>query len=138
MVAIFIAGSVILTSAAWWLFPPAGWFVGVIGLLLTGWCVWFFRDPPRRIPGELNTVISPADGVVVRIAPGSPPPELGLDSASTAGMTQLSVFMNVFNVHVNRAPVAGRVEKIVYKPGAFFNASLDKASEQNERCSYAV
>jgi len=83
-------------------------------------------------------VICPADGVVVYIGPGAPPPELGLGPEQATGMTKLSVFMNVFNVHVNRSPVAGTVTRIAYKPGAFFNASFDKASELNERCSYAV
>jgi phosphatidylserine decarboxylase len=97
--------------------------------------MWFFRDPARRIPQEPGLVISPADGVVCFAGPARPPPELKIDDATAAAMTRISVFMNVFNVHVNRSPADGVVTAVDYRPGKFFNASLDKASEDNERCS---
>ncbi|MDQ0436364.1 phosphatidylserine decarboxylase [Kaistia dalseonensis] len=109
-----------------WLWGPLFW----IGLLLTAWCVYFFRDPPRVTPLGADLVISPADGRVSSVAPAVPPPELGLGASPRM---RISVFMNVFNCHVNRAPVGGRVRKIAYKPGRFLNAELDKASEDNER-----
>jgi phosphatidylserine decarboxylase len=138
LVALFAFISGVLTFGALLWHPIAAAVVGVIGQLLTLWCVWFFRDPLRRTPSTPNAVICPADGVVVKIEPGTPPPELGLAEAQSKGMTKLSIFMNVFNVHVNRSPVSARLARIAYKPGAFFNASFDKASELNERCSYAL
>ncbi|MBK5947858.1 phosphatidylserine decarboxylase [Rhodobacter veldkampii DSM 11550] len=104
----------------------AGW----VGVGLTVWCYYFFRDPQRVTPTRGGLVISPADGVVSLLEPAVPPAELGLGSAP---LTRVSIFMNVFNCHVNRAPVPGRVIKVAYRPGKFFNASLDKASEFNER-----
>jgi len=112
--------------------------VGVVGLGLTGWAVWFFRDPRRNTPLERGVVVSGADGVVCFVGAGTPPAELGLEPAETAGMTRVSVFMNVFNVHVNRAPTDGEVRSVAYRAGRFFNASLDKASEHNERSSLAL
>lgn len=138
LVALFAFVSGVLTFGGLMWHPVAAVVVGVVGVLLTGWCVWFFRDPLRRTPADANAVICPADGVVVKIEPGVPPPELGLTSEQTLEMTKVSIFMNVFNVHVNRSPVNGKVARIAYKPGAFFNASFDKASELNERCSYAL
>lgn len=105
---------------------------GWVGVGLTVWCYYFFRDPERVTPDAPALVISPADGVVSLIEPAVPPRELGLPDVP---LTRVSVFMSVFNCHVNRAPVAGMVEKIAYRPGAFLNASLDKASEDNERNS---
>ena len=104
--------------------------LGAIGLVLTVWCVYFFRDPPRVTPTRAGLVVSPADGVVSAIAPAVPPAELGFGPGPR---TRVSVFMNVFDCHVNRAPVAGRVARVAYHPGRFLNASLDKASEANER-----
>lgn len=104
--------------------------LGWIGLGLTVWCYYFFRDPERVTPARDGLVISPADGVVSLIEPAVPPAELGM--AGTP-LTRVSVFMNVFNCHVNRAPVAGEVVEVAYRPGKFLNASLDKASEDNER-----
>ena len=104
--------------------------LGAIGLVLTVWCVYFFRDPPRVTPTRAGLVVSPADGVVSAIAPAVPPAELGLGAAPR---TRISVFMNVFDCHVNRAPVPGTVTRVAYHPGRFLNASLDKASEENER-----
>ncbi len=101
-----------------------------IGLILTGWCAYFFRDPQRVTPADDRLVISPADGIVSAVGPAVPPRELGLGAAE---MTRISVFMNVFSCHVNRAPVRGRVTRIEHRPGKFVNAELDKASHENER-----
>lgn len=103
-----------------------------IGLLLTAWCVYFFRDPNRVTPIKEGLVISPADGVVQMIRKADPPPELEYGGKP---MVRISVFMNVFDVHVNRIPIDGQITKLHYRPGAFLNASLDKASEDNERQS---
>jgi len=118
----FLAVSLLLL----WLSAPLGW----LGLALTGWCVYFFRDPKRITPVDQALVVSPADGKVASVALILPPGELGLGSDPCR---RVSVFMNVFNCHVNRAPVAGRFSRIVYRPGKFLNAELDKASEDNER-----
>ncbi len=126
-VAIFFAVAVILG----FLWKPLFW----LGLLATAWCAFFFRDPPRVTPLDANLVISPADGVVQSVAPRVPPPELELGNRP---LPCVSVFMNVFDVHVNRTPVAGRVEKRAYHAGRFLNASLDKASEENERQSFRI
>jgi phosphatidylserine decarboxylase len=114
-----------------WIWGPLGW----IGAILTAWCAYFFRDPNRTVPVGEGLVISPADGVVSLIMLAIPPPELGL---SDRPMMRISVFMNVFNCHVNRVPVAGVIEKIAYRPGLFLNADLDKASEDNERNAIIV
>lgn len=105
---------------------PLGW----IGLALTAWCTYFFRDPDRLTPVREGLVVSAADGLVQSVLPAVPPPELGLGDAA---LPRVSVFMNVFDVHVNRIPVDGTVRRIAYVAGAFVNASLDKASEANER-----
>ena len=101
-----------------------------IGLILTAWCAYFFRDPVRVTPADDRLVVSPADGVVSSVGPAVPPRELGLGSGE---MTRISVFMNVFSCHVNRAPVRGRITRIEHRPGKFLNAELDKASQENER-----
>lgn len=106
--------------------------LGLIGLVLTLWCAYFFRDPDRVTPNRAGLVISPADGVVQMIQPAVPPAELGLDQRPR---TRVSVFMNVFNVHVNRAPIDAEVLGSAYRPGKFLNAALDKASDENERSS---
>ena len=108
------------------LWEPFGW----IGLILTLWVCYFFRDPPRATPQREGLVISPADGRVSQVASAIPPVELGLGDEP---MTRVSVFMNVFDCHVNRSPVTGKIIKIAYTPGLFLNADLDKASEENER-----
>ncbi|MEN0087039.1 MAG: phosphatidylserine decarboxylase [Pseudomonadota bacterium] len=126
-VAIFAVATLIL-FAIW---KPLGW----IGVVLTIWCYYFFRDPVRHTPLQEGLVISPADGIVSLIEPAAPPPELGLGDEK---LTRVSVFMNVFNVHVNRVPTPGVIEKVAYKPGKFLNASLDKASEDNERNSITI
>ena len=104
--------------------------LGAVGLVLTIWCYYFFRDPPRVTPTREGLVVSPADGVVSMITPATPPAELGLGAEPR---TRISVFMNVFDCHVNRTPAGGRVARVAYHPGRFLNASLDKASEDNER-----
>ena len=110
-------------------------FLGLIGLVLTIWVYYFFRDPDRVIIEDDNYLVSPADGLITDISEKSGPEELRLENTS---FTKISVFMNVFNCHVNRAPTSGKVEEIFYKPGKFLNASLDKASEENERNYYKV
>ena len=105
-------------------------FLGLVGLGLTIWCYYFFRDPERAVPDDPNCIVSPADGVVSLIEEVAPPAELGMPDVP---LTRVSVFMSVFNCHVNRAPVAGKVTAVAYRPGKFFNASLDKASDHNER-----
>ncbi|MCC6677109.1 MAG: phosphatidylserine decarboxylase [Phycisphaerales bacterium] len=138
IIAAFILISLILSAAALWWLGPWGWIITAACAALTLWCIWFFRDPQRRIPAAdhgLPTIVSPADGVICDIRRAAPPPELGLDAATADAMTRISVFMNVFNVHVNRAPIRSTVERIAYRPGKFFNASLDKASEHNERAA---
>jgi phosphatidylserine decarboxylase len=123
----FAAGTLLL----FWLWQPLGW----IGLGLTVWCYYFFRDPKRAVPQNRGLLVSPADGVVSLIGPAVPPPELGLGPRP---MLRVSVFMSVFNCHVNRAPIAGEVTAVSYRPGKFLNASLDKASEDNERNALAI
>jgi len=113
------------------LWAPLFW----LGLLVTAWMVYFFRDPPRVTPEGDEIVVSPADGEIVAIRPRKPPPELELGEEPR---TCVSVFLNVFDVHVNRAPVSGRVARLAYRPGKFVNAALDKASEENERQSLRI
>lgn len=122
----FIAGFAVLTLVLGYLWSPLGW----IGAILTVWCIYFFRDPVRHTPVNDGLVVSPADGVVCLMGPAVPPAELGL---GTEPMQRICVFMSVFDCHVNRAPMAGRLTRIAYKPGLFLNADLDKASEDNER-----
>ena len=110
-------------------------FLGFIGLILSIWCYYFFRDPDRISIGDDNFLTSPADGVVLQVLETSGPKELNLENKK---FTKISIFMNVFDCHVNRSPCSGVVEKILYKPGKFFNASLDKASEDNERNYYKI
>ncbi|SFT06780.1 phosphatidylserine decarboxylase [Sulfitobacter marinus] len=110
-------------------------FLGWIGVGATVWCYYFFRDPERVTPKGDNLVISPADGIISLIEPAVPPAELGM---ADTPLTRVSVFMNVFNCHVNRAPVAGEITNIAYRAGKFFNASLDKASKDNERNSLRI
>ena len=104
--------------------------LGAIGLLATAWCVYFFRDPNRLTPTRQGLIVSPADGVVSTVTPAPPPDGLGLPHQP---LTRLSIFLDVFDVHINRAPVDGTISAIRYRPGKFLNASLDKASEDNER-----
>ena len=107
----------------------------MIGLVLTIWCYYFFRDPERYPINDENYLVSPADGVVLQVKETNGPKELNLENKT---FTKVSVFMNVFDCHVNRTPCSGKVSQILYKPGKFFNASLDKASEDNERNYYKI
>ena len=113
------------------IYIPLGW----VGIGLTIWCYYFFRDPKRTIPVREGLLVSPADGVISLIEKTMPPPELDIEKED---LTRISVFMNVFNCHVNRSPIAGKVMEINYRPGKFFNASLDKASVDNERNSLVL
>jgi len=125
----FVALFAVVTAVLFlWIWEPLGW----IGVILTCWCAFFFRDPARVTPNRPGLVISPADGVVQMIQPAIPPAELGMDQRP---LTRISVFMNVFDVHVNRSPIDGEVVAMAYRPGKFVNAALDKASEHNERQS---
>ena len=110
-------------------------FLGFIGLVLTIWCYYFFRDPERVSIGDDNYLTSPADGVVLQVMDTTGPKELGLENKQ---MKKVSIFMDVFDCHVNRSPCSGAISEILYKPGKFFNASLDKASEDNERNYYRI
>ena len=127
----FVAIFAAITAVLFWIWEPLGW----LGLGATIWCYYFFRDPKRSVPQGAGLILSPADGVISLIEPAVPPPELGMGPEA---LIRVSVFMNVFNCHVNRAPVAGRVVAIAYRPGKFFNASLDKASSDNERNSVCL
>ncbi|MBK5922656.1 phosphatidylserine decarboxylase [Rhodovulum sulfidophilum] len=127
----FVAIAAGLTVLFFLIWPPLGW----IGLGLTVWVYYFFRDPERVTPTRPGLMVSPADGIVSLLEPAVPPAELGLGDAP---MTRVSVFMSVFNCHVNRLPAAGRVTAVAYRAGKFLNASLDKASEDNERNGLAV
>ena len=110
-------------------------FLGTTGLLLTVWVYYFFRDPERVIIEDDNYLVSPADGEVIKVEEVDGPKEVGLENKK---FKKISIFMNVFDCHVNRTPCAGTVEDILYKPGKFLNASFDKASEDNERNYYKI
>ncbi len=110
-------------------------FLGLIGILLTVWVYYFFRDPERTIIGDDSYLVSPADGEVIKVEEVDGPKELGLENKK---FKKISIFMNVFDCHVNRTPCSGIIEDIFYKPGKFLNASLDKASEDNERNYYKI
>ena len=127
----FIGIFAAVTLVLFLIWQPLGW----VGVVLTIWCYYFFRDPERQTPVRDGLLVSPADGVISLIEPAVPPAELDMGDAP---LTRVSVFMNVFNCHVNRAPIGGRIAKIAYRPGKFLNASLDKASEHNERNSLAI
>ena len=110
-------------------------FLGLVGFVLTIWCYYFFRDPERITIGDENYLTSPADGEVLQVTEVDGPKELGLENRK---FKKVSIFMNVFDCHVNRSPCSGKVSEILYKPGKFINASLDKASEDNERNYYNI
>ncbi len=110
-------------------------FLGFLGLVLTIWCYYFFRDPERKTINNDEYLVSPADGEIIKVEEVNGPKELGLEEKK---YTKISIFMNVFDCHVNRSPCSGTISEIIYKPGKFFNASLDKASEENERCYYKI
>ena len=115
-----------LTGAAWLFWPL---------MVLTLWSIYFFRDPPRGVPQEDGLLIAPADGLVQMVTEAVAPSELGLGDQP---LTRVSIFLSVFDVHINRAPCAGTVEVVAYRPGKFLNAAADKASEENERMAIAL
>jgi len=127
----FIGAFALVALILFWLWSPLGW----LGTLATLWCVYFFRDPPRVTPVREGLVVAPADGRISQITTAPPPHELGLGDRP---LPRISIFMSVFDCHVNRSPVTGRVENIVYQPGKFLNADLDKASADNERNSLVI
>ena len=127
----FIGGFALASLVLFWLWSPLGW----IGTVLTLWCCYFFRDPPRVTPVRDGLVVSPADGRISLITNAVPPKELELGDRP---LPRVSVFMSVFDCHVNRSPVTGRIERIAYRAGKFLNADLDKASEDNERNGLVV
>ncbi|MDF1873554.1 phosphatidylserine decarboxylase [Vannielia sp.] len=120
-----------ITLVLFFIWAPLGW----LGVVLTIWCYYFFRDPVRHVPEGDTLVVSPADGIVSLIEMAAPPPELGLGDTPRL---RVSVFMSVFNCHVNRSPVPGLVKTMAYKPGKFLSAELDKASDENERNSLLI
>ena len=126
-IGVFFAGSVALG----FLWSPLFW----IGLVATLWCLYFFRDPQRVTPVRAGLVVSPADGRIQSVGAAVAPPEMNLGEAP---LTRISIFLNVFDVHVNRIPLDGRVADLHYRPGTFVNASLDKASVDNERQSVSL
>jgi phosphatidylserine decarboxylase len=127
----FVGGFALASLVLFWLWAPLGW----LATLLTLWCAYFFRDPPRVTPVRDGIVVAPADGRISQIINAVPPMELGLGDRA---MLRISIFMSVFDCHINRSPVAGRMERIVYRAGKFFSADLDKASEDNERNAFVI
>jgi phosphatidylserine decarboxylase len=127
----FIGGFALATLVLFWLWPP----LGEIGLIATLWCIYFFRDPPRVTPVREGIVVAPADGRVCQVVSVVPPRELELGEGP---LPRISIFMSVFDCHINRSPVAGRIERIVYRAGKFISADLDKASEDNERNAFVI
>jgi phosphatidylserine decarboxylase len=127
----FIGIFALVSLILFWVWSPLGW----IGTVMTIWCALFFRDPDRVTPTREGLVVAPADGRVSKIINAVPPAELNIGERA---LPRVSIFMNVFNCHINRSPVTGRLEKIVYKAGTFINAELDKASENNERNSFII
>ncbi len=122
----FIAGALVVAALLWLAWAP----LVVPGLILALFCVYFFRDPDRVVPLRPGLVVSPADGRIVAIGPASPPPDLGM---APEPVTRISIFLNVFDVHINRVPAAGTIAELAYHKGSFVNAARDKASEDNER-----
>jgi phosphatidylserine decarboxylase len=127
----FIGIFAFATLILFWLWSPLGY----IGIALTIWCALFFRDPLRVTPAREGLIVSPADGRVSMVALAPPPAELGM---GTEPLPRVSIFMSVFDCHINRSPLAGRIERIAYRAGKFLNADLDKASEDNERNSFLI
>ena len=127
----FIAGFAVATLVLFWLWPPLSW----LGVIATSWCVYFFRDPSRITPIRDGIVVAPADGRVSQVVSAVPPRELELGERP---LPRVSIFMSVFDCHINRSPVAGRIERIVYRAGKFISADLDKASEDNERNAFVI
>src|SRR3954470_1733613 len=127
----FIGISALASLVLFWVWTPLGW----LGTLLTAWCAYFFRDPVRVTPLREGLVVAPADGRVSQVINTVPPTEMGLGDRP---LPRISIFMSVFDCHVNRSPIAGRTERMVYRPGKFLNADLDKASEDNERNAFVI
>jgi phosphatidylserine decarboxylase len=128
----FVAIAAVIALVLWW---GLGTFMGMLGVALAVWVALFFRDPVRAVPQGTDLIISPADGKICLVMDVVPPVQMGLGNEP---LTRVSVFMNVFNVHINRSPIAGMISRIVYIPGKFLNADLDKASEDNERQLFVV
>jgi phosphatidylserine decarboxylase len=122
----FIGAVALVSLIVFWIWSTLGW----LGTLATIWCAYFFRDPPRVTPVRDGLVVAPADGRISQITTAVPPSDLGLGSNP---LPRISIFMSVFDCHMNRSPVTGKIEKVVYHPGKFLNADLDKASVDNER-----
>lgn len=120
-----------LAFALFFVSQPLGW----LATILTGWCAYFFRNPKRMTPTQEGLIISPGDGIVCAVKNLIPPPEFGMGKAPHR---RISIFLNVFDVHVNRLPIGGKIIKSIYQPGQFFNAALDKASDYNERQSLVI
>ncbi len=127
----FIGAFALAAIVLFWIAAPLGW----LGVVLTAWCAYFFRDPRRVTPVRDGLIVSPADGKISQITNAVPPAEMELGNGAR---TRISIFMSVFDVHVNRTPASGHIEKIIYKAGKFLNADLDKASEENERNSFVI
>lgn len=127
----FIGVFAVATVMLFMVWEPLGW----LGVLATAWCIYFFRHPPRVTPSRPDLVVAPADGVVQMLVQATPPAELGLGNRP---LTRISIFLNVFNVHVNRVPADGAVIDVKYRPGKFLNANLEKASEENERSAVSL
>ena len=127
----FIGGFALASLILFWLWSPLGW----LGTVATLWCAYFFRDPPRVTPVRDGIVVAPADGRVSQIANAVPPRELELGGGP---LPRISIFMSVFDCHVNRSPVAGRIERMIYRAGEFLSADLDKASEDKERNAFVI
>jgi phosphatidylserine decarboxylase len=127
----FIAAAAVATLILFLIWRPGGW----LGLIVTLWIAYFFRDPWRVTPTRAGLIVSPADGTVVALGPAPPPPELDMGAVP---VTRIGIFLDLFDVHVARAPVGGRIAKLHYTKGRFINASLDKASEHNERLAIRV
>jgi phosphatidylserine decarboxylase len=127
----FVGGFALASLILFWLWPPLGW----IGTVMTAWCAYFFRDPVRVTPVREGIVVAPADGRVSRVINAVAPKELMLGETP---LPRVSIFMSVFDCHVNRSPVSGRIERVAYRAGKFFNADLDKASEDNERNALVI
>jgi phosphatidylserine decarboxylase len=127
----FIGTFALASLVLFWIWTPLGW----IGTVLTVWCTLFFRDPVRVTPQGEGIVVAPADGRVARVTNALPPAEMGLGALP---LPRVSIFMSVFDCHINRSPAAGRIEQIVYRAGKFVNAELDKASEDNERNALVI
>jgi phosphatidylserine decarboxylase len=127
----FVGGFALASLLLFWLWTPLGW----LGTLATIWCAYFFRDPERVTPVRDGIVVAPADGRISQVGNAVPPAELNL---GTLPLRRMSIFMSVFDCHINRSPISGRIERIVYHAGKFLSADLDKASEDNERNAFVI